>query len=711
MFFYTFLPKLLNMSLTASVVIVLVLLLRLLLKKAPKVISYALWGIVLFRLICPVSIESSFSLFSLLDTPVVESGTLTSRIEYVPNDIVHTEYPNIVLPVPGVEDAINNTLPQGEEQLRADPLEAPMAIATYVWMAGVIGMGIYAAASYIQLRRKLITASPLRESIYLVDDITSPFVMGLFRPKIYLPSSVEEQEQSYILMHEQHHIRRFDHIIKALAFFALCIHWFNPLVWIAFIMAGRDMEMSCDEAVVKKMGDSVLADYTASLLSLATGKHIIAGTPLAFGEGDAKGRIRNLANWKKPAFGIIAVAVVACGIFAVCLLTNPKQERIESTILDDIEQYRTDYIGDAPKVSSIAQLLSYPKDFRYSSIELKTQTKPYELIVYLTGKDTVQKKDFDLCAATAFDLIRNMDVITFCKAETGETIASFLRSDLDKVEVYDLDTAINHTILEHFSDENSDGLIHVESHVLLANEAMSGTPMVGEDTHIEEETVYLLVLHETYSSYGGTLESVGGSYIPTAITFGVRDSGEYTLEEYWEPRDGSYYAEDIRDKFPGAAADGALNDQAYIKDLQTQNYSKVLVYLHSVGSLDMTIEKLLDVILASPTVSSNPSDYTQAHEPECQELLSYGEYTLRYCFSEFLQGGQTELRGQIMALICQNIMLTWGEGYAIDQALVTGQDWFDAFKRSAESLDIQYSDEDMEKYYPGSWLLLQMIND
>lgn len=218
--------------------------------------------------------------------------------------------------------------------------------------------------------------------------------------------------------------------------------------------------------------------------------------------------------------------------------------RIESTILDDIEQYRTDYIGDDPKVSSIAQLLSYPKDFRYSSIELKTQTKPYELIVYLTGNDPVQKKDFDLCAATAFDLIGNMDVITFCKVETGETIASFVRSDFDKVEVYDLDTAINQAILEHFSDENTDGLIHVESHVLLANEAISGTPMVGEDTHIEEETVYLLVLHEIYSTY-----------------------------------------------------------------------------------------------------------------------------------------------------------------------LVTGQDWFDAFKRRAESLDKQYSDEDMEKYYPGSWLLLQIINE
>lgn len=323
MFSYTFLPKLLNMSLTASVVIIFVLLLRFLLKKAPKVISYALWGIVLFRLLCPVSIESDFSLFGLLDTPVAESGSFTSRIEYIPNNIVHTEYPNIVLPVPGVSDAINDALPQGEEQLRADPLEAPMAIATYVWMAGILAMGIYAAVSYIQLRRKLITASPLRDNIYLADEITSPFVMGLFRAKIYLPSFMEEQEQSFILMHEQHHIRRFDHIIKALAFAALCIHWFNPLVWLAFVLANKDMEMSCDEAVIRKMGKDIRADYSALLLTLATGRRIIAGAPLAFGEGDTKGRIKNLANWKKPAFWVILAAVIACIVLAVCLLTNP----------------------------------------------------------------------------------------------------------------------------------------------------------------------------------------------------------------------------------------------------------------------------------------------------------------------------------------------------------------------------------------------------
>ena len=324
--FYAFIPKLLNMSLTASVAIVFVLLLRLALKKAPKVISYALWAVVLFRLLCPVSIESSFSLFGLLDAPTAESTDLTTSIEYVPENIVHRSYPAVTLPVPGVSDAINEALPQGEEQLRADPLEGPIFIATYVWIIGVLVMAAYSVVSYLRLRKKLLTASPLRDNIYLADEITSPFVMGLIRPKIYLPSDMEEREQAYIIRHEQHHVRRGDHIVKALAFLALTIHWFNPLVWVAFICSGKDMEMSCDEAVVKKMGAGILADYTASLLSLATGKHIIAGMPLAFGEGDTKGRIRNLANWRKPAFWVVLVAVIACIALAVGLMTNPANE-------------------------------------------------------------------------------------------------------------------------------------------------------------------------------------------------------------------------------------------------------------------------------------------------------------------------------------------------------------------------------------------------
>lgn len=328
MSFYAFLPKLLNMSLTASVAIVCVLLLRLLLKRAPKVISYALWAVVLFRLLCPISIESGLSLFGLMDAPTVNMTARTSSIEYVPENIVHTEVPEVTFPVPGVSKTIKSELPKGEKQPVANPLEAPVAIGTYVWLAGVLVMAAYSLVSWLRLRKKLLIVSMLQGNIYLADEITTPFVMGLIRPKIYLPSDTEERQQSYIILHEQHHIRRGDHIIKALAFLALSIHWFNPLVWVAFLYSNKDMEMSCDEAVVKKLGDGILADYAASLLSLASGKRIIAGMPLAFGEGDTGGRIRNLAKWKKPAFWVVLVAAVACIVLGIGLLTNPTKENV-----------------------------------------------------------------------------------------------------------------------------------------------------------------------------------------------------------------------------------------------------------------------------------------------------------------------------------------------------------------------------------------------
>ncbi len=338
--FAIFIPKLLNMSLVAGVAVIFILLLRLLLKKAPKVISYTLWGVVLFRLLCPVSFESSLSLFGLLDATVNESIAVTDttplpeqnfgeQLEYdTPTNttpsppteiIVPPEYSEEQLPTTPDVEAPKPTTPTTETK---EPL-SPYVIAGGIWAVGVLAMAAYAVISYIKLKRQLITASPLRDNIYLADGITSPFVMGIIKPRIYLPSDLSEKEQPYIILHEQQHIRRGDHIVKLVAFAALCIHWFNPLVWVAFIMSGKDMEMSCDEAVIKKMGESVRADYAASLLSLATGKRIIAGMPLAFGEGDTKGRIRNLASWRKPAFWVILIAAVACVALAVCLITNP----------------------------------------------------------------------------------------------------------------------------------------------------------------------------------------------------------------------------------------------------------------------------------------------------------------------------------------------------------------------------------------------------
>ena len=316
MTFYTFIPRLLNMSLTASVVILFVLVARLILKRTPKVFSYALWVIVLLRLLVPVTISSPVSIM-----PASQTAT---------SETVNTALPDFVFETPW--DAQENKLSIQQAAEEGNPVTVtvytslePVQYLGLVWIAGMAVMMLYSFFSYRKIRKSIRIALLLRDNIYIADDIKSPFVIGLLKPKIYLPATLTEEEQSYIILHEQHHIRRGDHIFKALAFIALCLHWFNPLVWVAFILAGKDMEMSCDEAVIRKVGSHVRADYSASLLTLATGRRIIAGTPLAFGEGDTKGRIHNLAKWKKPARWIVILSVVLCLILAVCLLTNPAQ--------------------------------------------------------------------------------------------------------------------------------------------------------------------------------------------------------------------------------------------------------------------------------------------------------------------------------------------------------------------------------------------------
>ncbi|HHX18839.1 MAG TPA: peptidase M56, partial [Clostridiaceae bacterium] len=210
------LPQIINMSITGGIVIIVVLLIRLLLKRAPKVFSYALWVVVLFRLLCPLALPSSISIFTLFDAPRTHYGSL----EYIPEDIVQNENPIGSLPMADVNESVNSALLHGQEQVVADspePMPA-MSAATYIWLVGVTALLLYSVIKLFRLRRKLIGSCLLRENIYLADHIASPFVIGIFRPSIYLPSTLSDREREYIILHEQHHIRRFDHIVKLLAF-------------------------------------------------------------------------------------------------------------------------------------------------------------------------------------------------------------------------------------------------------------------------------------------------------------------------------------------------------------------------------------------------------------------------------------------------------------------------------------------------------------
>jgi beta-lactamase regulating signal transducer with metallopeptidase domain len=316
----------LNMSLTASYVILFVILIRLALKKAPKFISYALWVVVAFRLIIPFSFKSIFSL--------MPRNTNTVPISY---DIIYQQSPQINSGIEVVDSFVSGSLPAPVIGASVNPLQIYVEIGAYIWVLGIIALLIYSLISIFILKRQLNSAQFSEKNIFEAKNLKTPFVLGLVKPKIYLPARINDEERNYILLHEQTHIHRKDHIIKILAFLILSMHWFNPLAWIAFILMSTDMELSCDERVLKEMNEDIKKPYANSLLSLATGRHILNGSPLAFGEGNIKGRIKNVMNYKKPGFWVVGIAIIIVIGIGIGLMTNPINAKEPSDFSDIYE--------------------------------------------------------------------------------------------------------------------------------------------------------------------------------------------------------------------------------------------------------------------------------------------------------------------------------------------------------------------------------------
>lgn len=301
-----------NMSISASWLVCAVLLLRLLLKKAPKWINVLLWGIVAVRLICPFSFESVLSLIPssqtinpeiALNAPVIDSGV--------------TIIDNVINPIIG--EATISLQPEKDVNL----FQFIMPYLAGVWLVGIAALLIYTLISFLRLKSKIGTAVLLRDNIYQSESVVSPFVLGIIKPKIYLPFNMNGQDMEHVIAHERAHIRRKDHLWKPLGFLILTLHWFNPMVWLGYILLCRDIELACDEKVVKELNNEQRADYSEALLSCSVNRRMIAACPLAFGEVGVKDRIKSVLNYKKPAFWIIVVAIVVSITVAVCFLTNP----------------------------------------------------------------------------------------------------------------------------------------------------------------------------------------------------------------------------------------------------------------------------------------------------------------------------------------------------------------------------------------------------
>lgn len=324
--------KVLNMSLTGTAVIVAVLLLRLLLRRAPKIVSYSLWAVVLFRLLCPISFSLPVSLLGVVHAPAPDRAA----VEYVSEDLLFPLQQEVDLPVQGEKPDIGEVkvADTSLSDERQDGLSAAWILGI-LWGLGMLAMLVYGVISVLVLRLRLRgareedaedTAAAGKGRIYLQQGLPTAFVFGLLRPRIYLPEGLAQQERKYVVLHEQIHIRRGDHILQMAGYLALCLHWFNPLVWVAFFCSGRDMEMACDEAVIRKMGGEVKGEYSRSLLSVAAGENSFGRLPLAFGEGDTESRIRNVLRYKKPTAVAAGLAVAAGILAAVFLLANPASE-------------------------------------------------------------------------------------------------------------------------------------------------------------------------------------------------------------------------------------------------------------------------------------------------------------------------------------------------------------------------------------------------
>ena len=382
--------KLLNLSISASWLVLAVLVLRLISKRSPKWMNVLLWGIVALRLMLPFSIESALSLIPSAETvsPAV--------VQFDPA-------PTITSGVNIIDNAVNPSLSEhfaAVPTANVNPLYAGAYIAGWAWLIGLAAMLAYALVSYLRLRRRVSVSLRVRENIYLCDAISSPFILGVVKPRIYLPSTLDEVQRQNVLAHEQAHLARRDHWWKPLGFALLAVYWFNPVLWLAYALLCRDIELACDERVIRDMNETAIKTYSTVLLACSVPRKAVVACPLAFGEVGVKERVRNALHYKKPAFWVVAASVTVCIVVAVCFLTDPEHEtmkwaknlrvedvvRVELTIMPQAtnKQYKdfnADEIAEAVALinKSSGRYISEPESLNGSTMTL-----------YITTADGVQ---------------------------------------------------------------------------------------------------------------------------------------------------------------------------------------------------------------------------------------------------------------------------------------------------------------------------------
>ncbi|MBR3781207.1 MAG: hypothetical protein IKK63_08420 [Clostridia bacterium] len=530
----------LNISITASYIILAVILVRLIFPKLPRKFICILWAIAGIRLVLPFSLESVFSLIPSAET--------------VPPDIVMSHSPTIQSGIPMLNSVVNPVIsnafaPDVSESV--NPMQILTGIAWNVWIIGIAVLLIYGIVSYFRVKKTVSDAVLLNGNIWQSEKVVSPFILGIIKPKIYIPYGMDGEIRDHVVAHENAHLKRRDHWIKPLGFLLLAVYWFNPLIWVAYILLCKDIERACDEKVISQMNEDNRKEYASALLECAVNRRRIAACPLAFGETGLKERVKGIMNYKKPAFWVIVIAVIACIVAAVCFLTNPKTpaeytelgyrlnitEEIYTmtTQLPDKTEKKSYKVGEGTKGE-----LSNGTKFEITETNLQTG----ELTIKFSGEPI-----YSLVGSTVGNGLKECGQIVINENEphtlADDSNGVYRRITFEFVKTEELENVISDAIIQTHRGGYKLGTYACETHEIFATEA-SGP---ADNNNIETVTVYMWVNYGEYIKYGDSLVEIGGSACPTVLTFECVD-GKYNLTEYWTASDGSRYADSIREKYP-----------------------------------------------------------------------------------------------------------------------------------------------------------------
>ncbi len=652
--------QLLNMSAAAGWLVLAVMVLRLFMKKAPRWLTCVLWGMVAVRLLCPFFLESPLSL--------IPSPRLLD-----PYEVRYGDHPAVTTGIPAVNGMVNPVLSETlspAAKAGANPLHVWITFAGVLWFLGFTALLLHSLISFLRIRKTVEESIPLQDNVRLCDRVGSPFILGIFQPEIYLPSDIREQELPYVLAHEKAHLKRRDHWWKPLGYLLLSLYWFHPLMWAAYVLFCRDIELACDESVIRDMSLEGKKAYSHALVSLSLHRRLVSACPLAFGESNIKERVHKVLHYKKPAFWMIIAAVAACVAAAVCFLTNPSEKSgtdetlpaseipgDDGTMILYLDQWykREDLSEDTLRWLEMYNSLSPDEQMAVSSV-------PWDLYALRYGDSSH--------VPVALETTPEDD-------ETEEILSEPVRSALDQ--------AIYSAVMERHQNSYSDNYDFACCDFVMLEKVSN--LIKGNGPAAYTVTCYGWVFYQQYMVTEAGLECVGGCHIPTVLTFKT-DLSLYLLEEYWEPRSGGDFGPDIRDKFPGHLADDALDSQKFIIRQQQSCYSQAV---RATGlDTDAVIGRLLDDLCSQMGDSFDPQTIPGQQNSRYRELVKYGEYTLTCFLDRLSQGREPEPRGRIMALICEELLQTRDRLPLNAAKADTGRLWYETLLAHASNLAEPY---------------------